>query len=70
MHFDESPFTCQREKRNKLRFKISHFYWSFLSDIMAVKGLKDLTDSTLTLPSQNNSKRVSNWFKAHQHCGS
>ena len=22
------------------RFQISHFYWSFLSDIIAVKGLK------------------------------
>ena len=41
MCFDENPFTCQCEKENKkgIRFQISHFYWSFSSDTMAVKGL-------------------------------
>ena len=29
-----------KKKTNVLGFKISHFYWSFSSDIIAVKGLK------------------------------
>ena len=39
--FDEDPFTCQCEKDDKKAegFQILHFYWSFSSDIMAVKGL-------------------------------
>ena len=39
--FYENPFTCRCEKENKkgLRVKILHFYWSFSSDILAVKGL-------------------------------
>ena len=42
VHFDENPFACQREKENKKAkgFRISHFYWSFSSCIMTVKGLK------------------------------
>ena len=34
---DESPSTCQCEKENKKaeRFQISHFYWSFRSDIIS-----------------------------------
>ena len=38
---DESPFTCQREKEDKKaqRFPMSHFYWSFSNNIVAVKGL-------------------------------
>ena len=41
MHLDESPFTCQCQKEDKKasEFQISHFYWSFSSDIIAVKGL-------------------------------
>ena len=41
MTFDENPFTCQYEKEDKNAegFQISQFYWSFLNDIMAVKGL-------------------------------
>ena len=41
MHFDESPFTCQRQKEDKKAqaFQISHFYGSFSNDIMAAKGL-------------------------------
>ena len=41
MCFDENLFTRQYEKEGKTAqvFKIL-FYWSFLSDIMAVKGLK------------------------------
>ena len=40
MYFDENPFTCQceKEKEKAEGFQISHFYWSFSSDIMAVKG--------------------------------
>ena len=53
MRFDENPFTChcehasanmplrtcQCEKEDKKveGFQISHFYWFFLSDVMAVK---------------------------------
>ena len=41
VRFDESSFTCQCEKEDKKaeRFQVSHFYWPFASDIMAVKGL-------------------------------
>ena len=41
MRFDKSPFTCQCEKEDKKAygFQISHFYWSFSSDTMAVKVL-------------------------------
>ena len=41
VRFDETPFTCQYEKEDKKTegFQISHFYGSFSSDIMAVKGL-------------------------------
>ena len=41
MSFDESPFTCQCEKEDKKTegFQIPHFYSSFSSEIMAVKGL-------------------------------
>ena len=41
MNFDKNRFTCQGEKEDKMAqgFQISHCYWSFLSDIMAVKWL-------------------------------
>ena len=41
VRFDENPFKCQYEKENKKAegFHISHFYWSFSSENMAVKGL-------------------------------
>ena len=41
MCFDENPFTCQREKEGKKAqgLHVSHFYWLFSSDVMAVKGL-------------------------------
>ena len=48
MHFDENPFTCQYERRRRRKkkekkkaegFQISHYYWSCLNDITAVKGL-------------------------------
>ena len=41
MRFDENPFTYQSEKEDRKaeEFQISHFYWSFSSDVMAVKGL-------------------------------
>ena len=42
MCFDENPLTCQCEKEDEKAegFQMSHFYWSFSSDIMAIKGLK------------------------------
>ena len=30
----------KKKKKKALGFQISHFYWSFSGDIMAVKGLK------------------------------
>ena len=38
---DESPFTgqCEREDKKAYGFQISHFYGSFRSDMMALKGL-------------------------------
>ena len=41
MHCDENPFLCQCEKEDKTAegFQISHFYWSFSSDI----ALKELS---------------------------
>ena len=41
MRSDEKPFTCQCEKENKKGLRVSDFtfYWSFSSDVMAVKGL-------------------------------
>ena len=41
LNFDKNPFTCQceTEDKNTDGFQILHFYWSFSSDIMAVKGL-------------------------------
>ena len=41
MRFNEAPLTCQCKNENKKAkgFQISRFYWPFLSDIMAVKGL-------------------------------
>ena len=47
MHFDEDPFTCQCEKEDKKAygFQILHFYWSFSSDLMAVKGLKTVAQA-------------------------
>jgi len=45
MRYDENPFTCQckKEEENAEGFQILHFYWSFLSDIIAVKGLRAAT---------------------------
>ena len=47
IRFDENPFTCQCEKEDKKAYgsQISHFYESFLNDIIAVKGLKVLHDT-------------------------
>ena len=45
MRFDENPFTCHcehasaKKETKRQGFQISHFYWLFLSDVMAVKGL-------------------------------
>ena len=41
MDFGDNPLTCQCEKEVKKAegFLILHFYGSFSSDIMAVKGL-------------------------------
>ena len=41
MRFDENPLKCQclKEDKKAYTFQISLFYWLFLSDIMAVKGL-------------------------------
>ena len=44
MRFDEDPFTrqCEKTTTEDLKaqgFQISHFYWSFSSDVMTVKGL-------------------------------
>ena len=41
MRFDKNPLTHHCEKEDKMveGFQISHFYWLFSSDIMAVKGL-------------------------------
>ena len=45
MRYDENPFTCQckKEEENAEGFQILHCYWSFLSDIIAVKGLRAAT---------------------------
>ena len=42
LNFDKNPFTCQCETEDKKAegFQISHFYWPFSSDIVAVKGLR------------------------------
>ena len=39
---DENPFRCQcgKEKNKAYGFNILHLYWSFLCEIMAVKGLR------------------------------
>ena len=39
--FDENPFTCKYLEENKKAagIEISHFYWLFSSDVMAVNGL-------------------------------
>ena len=41
MRFDGDPFTCQCEEEDKKTygFQISHFYWSFSSDVVAVTVL-------------------------------
>ena len=41
LNFDKNSFTCQceTEDKNADGFQILHFYWSFSSDIVAVKGL-------------------------------
>ena len=39
MRFDENPFHMSVRKGKQKGFQIWHFYWSFSSDIMAVKGL-------------------------------
>ena len=51
MRFDENPFTsqCEIEDRSSYGFHILQFYWSFSSDIMAVKGLIDC-DNLLSGP--------------------
>ena len=43
--FDENSFTfqCEKEDKNAHGFKILQFYWSFSSETMAVKGLKQRT---------------------------
>ena len=45
MSFDENSFTflCEKEDKNASGFKILQFYWSFSSETMAVKGLKQRT---------------------------
>ena len=40
MRFDENPFTCLCENEKKCLRVSWHYYWSFSSGIMAVKGLK------------------------------
>ena len=42
LRFCDYPFTCQYNKENKKAegFKIPHCHWSFSSDILAVKGLR------------------------------
>ena len=45
MHFDENPFHMTVWKSKQKGFQISHFYWSFSSDDMAVKGL-NISDCT------------------------
>ena len=49
MRFDETPLTCQCENGDKKvsKLQILHFYWSFSSDVMAVKGLRQLRHSTM-----------------------
>ena len=55
MCFDKSHFTCQCEKKVEKEeasgFKSSHFYWSFSSDIKAVKGLTGQTFASRTYSS-------------------
>ena len=48
VRFDDNPLTCQSEKEDKKAegFQILHCYWSFSSDILAVKGLIDTPLST------------------------
>ena len=46
MRFDKKSFhrpVRKKENKNALGFETSHFYWSFSSDIMAVKGLNTFT---------------------------
>ena len=42
MRFDANPFSCQCEKEDKEAegSQMWHLYWSFSSDVMAVKGLE------------------------------
>ena len=48
MRFDENLFTCQCGRKKKAYgFQISHFSWSFSSDIRAVKGLKEYHNDAL-----------------------
>ena len=44
MRFNGDLFTCQCENEDKKvkGLQILHFYWSFSSDIMAVKGLSTM----------------------------
>ena len=48
MRFDNNSFICQCEKENRkdYGFQISHYYWSFSSEIIAMKGLKDYQDGS------------------------
>ena len=36
----------RKGKQKGYGFKISHYYWSFSSEIMAMKGLKDYQDGS------------------------
>ena len=62
MRFDENLLQSQCEKENKKaeRFQILHFYWLFSSDIMAVKGLIDITRTKVACSRhpRNNMKEV------------
>ena len=42
-------YQCEKEDKEASGFLISHFYWSFTSDITAVKGLSKLSPSTCWL---------------------
>ena len=52
MRFDENPLgdSAKTEDKKAEGFQILHFYWSFSSDIMAVKGSNPFT---AMMPLQN-----------------
>ena len=61
MHFDKNLFHMAVQKSKQKGFQISHFYWSFSSDDVAVKGL-NICDCTNIF--QPNSSYKASWWGA------